>query len=251
MRLVQQIGTMKKLQLTRWFYSHSDGQPKRAGFYEAEKQDGPMSGIGFLHWSGDRWVDQGHPNTDGIHIPVLVIRWRGVVPDADYPFEQVEPAPNVPELVNVRFVVNHSDWSEFSEDYGVAAPVKLILRELAEYVQRLEEYLQHRDDVPAKVVETLSEFATAIEQTNDDLKLEPKTVLDEPVDEWSRLSAETDYSENVLQFVDYLFETLNEAEADLEDAELEALHPATQAALRNLDIGLDIIKRLLEQLYEC
>lgn len=84
---------MGELKCTPWFHVQEDGLPVRPGVYEGTAVGKPggsyVINMGFYLWDGIRWVGFGEkPDAirRGTH---RVSYWRGVIPGADYPFEQV------------------------------------------------------------------------------------------------------------------------------------------------------------------
>lgn len=85
---------MKELRYTPWFSFSKDGPPIRVGVYEGSNISIPGDGAtfqqGYYYWDGERWAGWG-TRPDGVErAPFWAEYWRGVIPDEDYPFDQVK-----------------------------------------------------------------------------------------------------------------------------------------------------------------
>lgn len=84
---------MNRFEYTAWFDMEKDGPPARPGIYEgalARVSGGSWSmNPGFYRWDGIRWVGYGD-KPDAIRLSNDQAKhWRGIIPDKDYPFDQV------------------------------------------------------------------------------------------------------------------------------------------------------------------
>lgn len=88
--------TRKKLKLTSWFDTEVDGPPKRVGIYEGSAigipgtEEGTVQ-HGYYFWNGEKWKGWGQsPDDIRPSFPFQARFWRGVIPDKDYPYDQVK-----------------------------------------------------------------------------------------------------------------------------------------------------------------
>ena len=245
---------MKKYVLSPWFNVKKDGPPQRSGFYEGIAAvlpgDRKVVGRKFYEWNGRDWTGPGN-DVDSISTNAAsVLRWRGVIPDRDYPFDKIHSVPEKPEILSVTSAVHHSQWSFYHADYGLAATTKLILDEAIEYVEALDEYSKVFDALD-EVSLDLNELLSSLEDANNAELLVPEDELAEPVDGRGRRADEAEYAKDVQNQAHGFVDLVDLVEMGLpDDDEFEEFDLVTKFAVRQLRIGIINLSRLLDMFFE-
>lgn len=159
-------------------------------------------------------------------------------------------ASATPELVTILSIVHHSRWSEFSQDYGVAAPQKLIMAEALEYIDQMGDLARTFSGLD-DVCESLQALRSSLQGAEDDLLLEPNDKADEPEAARARRWEESEYVSNFKSHIHGVVDDVVNAHDSLPfDDELDELDAGGKEAVQALDLGFKHLRKVIGMLWE-
>ncbi len=156
---------------------------------------------------------------------------------------------NRPALLEVP-LTKHPEWSDFMQDFGTAAPHKLILSEAIDHVERMIEVAKGYWGLD-EIEVGLDDLLAALQGADEDAPLDQASD-DDDEDADARHEQERDYVQSVSDSAHGLVDSVQQAQAELpmEGDELEALDDASRKAVEAIDTGLERVMRLVNMLFE-
>lgn len=241
---------MHNYKFTDWFSADGKVMPKYIGLYEtiftkpSDREKNHKSQL--LYWNGHEWK---RPVTDGalgIDETPKVSHWRGVIAENAYPFEKIYSPPEPPELLNVRFMIHHSQWDAFHENFGLAATEKMVLVEAIDYTEELLELIkpfEMADDISCD----LNELLNSLEDVNSELEPRELDAASDELSEKARRMDEKEFIDSARMNVDHFYDLIQIAKSNLPMPEEEGGYDAATLFMFNqIALGLENIRKMIK-----
>jgi hypothetical protein len=161
-----------------------------------------------------------------------------------------ELLPQAPEVLNVQSLSQHSDFASYSEDFGAAASVKLVMSEILGYCDALKILV---DKLPYldRTALALDEFSGLVEGVVDDDLLDPEYETDPALSTHGRRTAERACIEDIRESAHAFHEAFDDVD-DAFDEDLEVA-PSEYGVRVSADIkrAFGNVRSLIDTIFEC